>query len=229
MANFSRNSVERSSNTTISSVDAEEKVKRHLDSRTIQTLSSDMEREDQKIIANINIQSSSAIKVGDSNVTTVNQYYYPEVMTSLSLITMRWCLIILIFIKTDKRINNSKCFWCMIVIITIGVFVATVTTVIFLKRPFNPPTIPVVPPDEWEANPPKGNLTILQLPAASVVVSHTADGDSCTSRIECIARVREIQASYSDLIDIPFNFLVYDGHVYEGRGFVIKVNFRKTI
>lgn len=92
--------------------------------------------------------------------------------------------------------------------------------IFFLNKPLQPPTVPVVPPDEWEANPPRGNLSALQLPVKRVIVTHTADGDGCTSRIECIVRVRDIQAYYSDLLDIPLNFLIGDdGHVYEGRGF----------
>lgn len=89
MENFARNSSERASTTTISSVEAEERVRSYLDSKVHTNLRLVIHNDvqsDRKVTENISIHSSDK-QVGDSNFTTVNQFYYAKVTSKFFSLT----------------------------------------------------------------------------------------------------------------------------------------------
>lgn len=77
-----------------------------------------------------------------------------------------------------------------------------------------------VPRSEWTSEPLNENINLLiEFPIQKIIVGHTDDTESCLTKADCIAKVQEIHARNSQLLDIPWNFLIGgDGKVYEGRG-----------
>ncbi|CAF1083165.1 unnamed protein product [Rotaria sordida] len=73
---------------------------------------------------------------------------------------------------------------------------------------------------EWGARPATVNVK-LATPVPIVVIHHTTAAN-CTTKVECMARMKRIQNYHMDSQkwgDIGYNFLVgEDGNVYEGRG-----------
>lgn len=70
--------------------------------------------------------------------------------------------------------------------------------------------------DEWKNH--------LKLPVERIILAHTADDPySCSNVDECKFRVRNIQRNHSQLMDIPYNFLIDgSGSIFEDRGFYDK-------
>ncbi|XP_070550429.1 peptidoglycan recognition protein 4-like [Ptychodera flava] len=77
--------------------------------------------------------------------------------------------------------------------------------------------------EEWDAEPPKRNLTEIKKKVSKVVIHHTAGGE-CTTIETCKKKVKDVQLLHKydkdfKWWDIGYNFLVgEDGNIYEGRG-----------
>ncbi|XP_052897714.1 peptidoglycan-recognition protein LC-like isoform X4 [Anopheles moucheti] len=84
----------------------------------------------------------------------------------------------------------------------------------------DPKPLRLVTRTEWLAQPSRGELADLKLPANLVIIAHTAT-EGCTTQAACRLRVRYIQLFHMDgknYDDITFNFLIGgDGQIYEGR------------
>lgn len=77
----------------------------------------------------------------------------------------------------------------------------------------------VVPRVEW-TNDRLIEGKFLSLPLKRIIVGQIDEIKECSTKEDCIQRVKEIKAKNSDLQDIPWNFLIGgDGRVYEGRGY----------
>ncbi|XP_062543633.1 peptidoglycan-recognition protein SD-like [Armigeres subalbatus] len=83
------------------------------------------------------------------------------------------------------------------------------------------PPIRIISRREWLAQPPKDDLTELNVPVGQVIIMHTASRN-CRNQTECGERIRMLQnyqMSHNGFSDIGYNFLIGgDGNIYEGRG-----------
>ncbi|XP_075163579.1 peptidoglycan-recognition protein SD-like [Haematobia irritans] len=81
--------------------------------------------------------------------------------------------------------------------------------------------IKIITRNEWNAKPTTVEMTPLELPAARVIIAHTA-GNECKTKEACSQELRNIQHFHmakSSYDDIAYNYLVgNDGNIYEGRG-----------
>lgn len=84
-----------------------------------------------------------------------------------------------------------------------------------------PPSDFLISRSEWTSDPLNGDIKPLaDFPIKRIIVGQTDDSLTCTSKGECISKIQSIRSSNSDLMDIPWNFLIGgDGRVYEGRGY----------
>ncbi|XP_052897715.1 peptidoglycan-recognition protein LC-like isoform X5 [Anopheles moucheti] len=87
----------------------------------------------------------------------------------------------------------------------------------------DPKPLRLVTRTEWLAQPSRGELADLKLPANLVIIAHTAT-EGCTTQQACIALVQSIQRYHinqTNYGDIGYNFLIGgDAFVYEGRGWL---------
>lgn len=93
------------------------------------------------------------------------------------------------FILSDKNLSFSKkmifvfgekwCWGLMMMLLLLCVFANLLALILFQKQEI----IQIIDKSEWGGLPARGNLTILPIPVSNIIVAHTNDGSSCTSRV----------------------------------------------
>uniref|UniRef100_A0A182WAI2 Peptidoglycan recognition protein long class n=1 Tax=Anopheles minimus TaxID=112268 RepID=A0A182WAI2_9DIPT len=125
-----------------------------------------------------------------------------------------------------KTIIKDKPLLSFIVMISLMIVLCAIVAVISILTASEDDLFPDAKPlrlvtrTEWLAQPSRGELADLKLPAELVIIAHTAT-EGCTTQAACRLRVRLIQLFHMDgknYDDITFNFLIGgDGQIYEGR------------
>jgi hypothetical protein len=98
--------------------------------------------------------------------------------------------------------------------------------------PTSEPSPPTEPPEfpsnftlilrsSWNAGELSSLIKKLPRPSKRIIIAHSGESsDHCDDTEDCARKVKTIQTRSTELLDIPFNFLIGgDGSVFEGRGF----------
>uniref|UniRef100_A0A903YHY0 Peptidoglycan recognition protein family domain-containing protein n=1 Tax=Anopheles minimus TaxID=112268 RepID=A0A903YHY0_9DIPT len=128
-----------------------------------------------------------------------------------------------------KTIIKDKPLLSFIVMISLMIVLCAIVAVISILTASEDDLFPDAKPlrlvtrTEWLAQPSRGELADLKLPAELVIIAHTAT-EGCTTQTKCMYQVKLIQEFHSspesrNFSDIGYQFLVGgDGNAYEGRG-----------
>ncbi|XP_052897713.1 peptidoglycan-recognition protein LE-like isoform X3 [Anopheles moucheti] len=128
-----------------------------------------------------------------------------------------------------KTIIKDKPLLSFIVMISLMIVLCAIVAVISILTASeddlfpDPKPLRLVTRTEWLAQPSRGELADLKLPANLVIIAHTAT-EGCTTQAKCTYQVKLIQEFHFDpdsrnFSDIGYQFLVGgDGNAYEGRG-----------
>uniref|UniRef100_A0A903YHR9 Peptidoglycan recognition protein family domain-containing protein n=1 Tax=Anopheles minimus TaxID=112268 RepID=A0A903YHR9_9DIPT len=126
-----------------------------------------------------------------------------------------------------KTIIKDKPLLSFIVMISLMIVLCAIVAVISILTASEDDLFPDAKPlrlvtrTEWLAQPSRGELADLKLPAELVIIAHTAT-EGCTTQQACIALAQSIQRYHinqNNYGDIGYNFLIGgDAFVYEGRG-----------
>ena len=127
----------------------------------------------------------------------------------------------MLFCESVRHLNICDGLSCINCTIFIFFFLTFCTEVIQVEKCSANKRVEIVSRADWNARPSKVVLPSLSKPVSMVFIHHTA-GPSCTTKDECIKRVKQIQNFHMDdrsFSDIGYNYLVgEDGRGYEGRG-----------
>lgn len=132
------------------------------------------------------------------------------------------------WITSLKTIIRHKPLLSAIILVALIIIITTIVIVLFVAIPEqdffpDPKPLRIVTRNEWLAQPPKEELTLLELPVHRVIIAHTAT-ENCTTQSKCTFMTSKIQDFHmaedsKDYADIGYNFLVGgDGNAYVGRG-----------
>lgn len=206
---FKRQPLRRDSESTVSSEDAVKNIKLSLTIKPKQTLnvfpSPDPSTPSPNILnnpTNINFYACKNIKIGEQ----INHVYYncfQQVKYKNSVMDLKRYLISFItsdsrnpaFVLSNESVHLEKkllyilsqkwCWGLLLLMIFILVLFTSVTVILLLSKLVTKNV--TLGRSVWDADEPRGNLTKLNLPVSTIIVTHTADeSKSCTSQVNKI-------------------------------------------